>query len=1181
MAITYTGTNKKIAENILSKGGNVVSPETEKKTGMFSTATTATKTTPTTTTPQVGADKWGANAEKVVVPTVDKTQGMYSDASTIAEQSKGLTYKYMSEEVPEGAKKSPYQSQQEAFTKMMEEQATTVNALSEQYKSSFSKLQTMLGEQTGMFEEQLKKYQAAMKGGQVDITNPTFQEEMRLAVENGQTDFSSIFDRYRQSGNTPNEIQELMNLGQQAVGLGLDPQRAQEAIQSASERGVPAQSIKDYFNEQIKNPSKPQAVEGEQAPQTEKDISFETPISSDNLNPPTEDVKTTKEKVVGAMESINQMTPSSLEGALSSANVNLVDMTSPEGIATMLLQQGLDYAEDDSIKNWLLNQADVAQSSYESALASYQYSLGEIDKAIMGDEFTPMTSTGLTAKVYAQSKEMGLESIEAEKQYRSEQYNIWRQQEGEKRGRLEGYLKAKLVAMGAEDSSAGLSMMALQVNAADLRIQQAESEYNYGLSQLNMQSREIMMSFSNNIAGLIMQADSQKSEAMSAYQSSISDIEKQLIADDREKNKLRMETLSKYQDQMYKIDQDRKAQEWKEKEFAYKQIRDTVDDAYKLSGLSGTIYGVDENGNVFDSGIPTFEASKWEQSNLMDQMRFQHTVENDAFNQAMKMLETYGSSASGLVEQALGMPEGTLSQYQTLEEQKNATENWFSSLSLSAGTSGVNNPIASAYDEGYQPSKMFKGMGLQCGEFIHKFMDINSMGNSLGEKKRNFMNRDKSYIPKVGDAGLTSEHPTYGHVFMINEVDLKNRKFKITEANYAGAGVVTNDRWMSFDDPKLIGYHTGNLKKEYATQLQNYNSYGTEIESKLKEASKVLEGMAGKDKSMLGGVFATIGAVMGKTGDEMNPIMSLSNKMISDSVDILASDNPFITDTQKTDTAQSFLDGLDPMQASLIKLYNDQDPTALAIVKDMTDSDRKLFNQMSLMYKMSLPTVNENKSAEELAKSIMDPASGATLKDLTPTKKAEVLPILTKMKNEALKSGDLFGVMSSSAGGSQLTQTTFDSLSKGFAVIDQLSQLSGDIAEGSNSGPLLGQLAKRNPFDTKAQKIQAELISITPTLARGVYGEVGVLTDADVKLYQNTLPNLTQTQDVQQAVLALTLRTVKNSLTKKVELAARSGYDVSGLTPMMRDLNFQIQTIEEGLGISQNSDGLEELINQY
>jgi hypothetical protein len=65
-----------------------------------------------------------------------------------------------------------------------------------------------------------------------------------------------------------------------------------------------------------------------------------------------------------------------------------------------------------------------------------------------------------------------------------------------------------------------------------------------------------------------------------------------------------------------------------------------------------------------------------------------------------------------------------------------------------------------------------------------------------------------------------------------------------------------------------------------------------------------------------------------------------------------------------------------------------------------------------------------------------------------------------------------------------------------------------------------------NPYDTDAQTLKAQLQSLIPNLARGVYGEVGVLTDNDIKNYAQTIPNLTQTEDVQKAILAMTLDTL-------------------------------------------------------
>jgi hypothetical protein len=65
-----------------------------------------------------------------------------------------------------------------------------------------------------------------------------------------------------------------------------------------------------------------------------------------------------------------------------------------------------------------------------------------------------------------------------------------------------------------------------------------------------------------------------------------------------------------------------------------------------------------------------------------------------------------------------------------------------------------------------------------------------------------------------------------------------------------------------------------------------------------------------------------------------------------------------------------------------------------------------------------------------------------------------------------------------------------------------------------------------NPYDTDAQTLKAQLQSLIPNLARGVYGEVGVLTDNDIHLYSQTVPNLKGTEDVNKAILAMTLQTV-------------------------------------------------------
>lgn len=218
-------------------------------------------------------------------------------------------------------------------------------------------------------------------------------------------------------------------------------------------------------------------------------------------------------------------------------------------------------------------------------------------------------------------------------------------------------------------------------------------------------------------------------------------------------------------------------------------------------------------------------------------------------------------------------------------------------------------------------------------------------------------------------------------------------------------------------------------------------------------------------------------------------------------------------------------------------------------------------------------------ASQKLAEAIMDPTSNATLKDLTPTQKEQVLPLLNDLKNAALADGDSRGVMAASAGGSQPSDSFINAMTKANTVVTQVGLLSDKMLEselihadeGNDSvldlSPLSGWLAKKNPWNTDAQEIKAILTGTVPNLARGVFGEVGVLTDHDIKLYMGTLPNLTQTADVKKAVTALTLKVVQDSIEAAIDLQAAGGRDMSGYTRFYDKVDAQIAQIEFELGI--------------
>jgi len=167
--------------------------------------------------------------------------------------------------------------------------------------------------------------------------------------------------------------------------------------------------------------------------------------------------------------------------------------------------------------------------------------------------------------------------------------------------------------------------------------------------------------------------------------------------------------------------------------------------------------------------------------------------------------------------------------------------------------------------------------------------------------------------------------------------------------------------------------------------------------------------------------------------------------------------------------------------------------------------------------------------------------------------------------------------MANSAGGKPLAVTDTQAFEKGLGVLGQLGLLQENI-KGTKTGPIMGTFRGANPWDTNAQTIKAQLNAIVPNLARGVYGEVGVLTDNDIKTYSKTLPNLTSTEAVRTAVLGITVDLVGKSLKRKLQVNEANGKDVSGFidlyTEMQNTRDSIFQTIPGYKGANADPLGL-------
>ncbi len=132
--------------------------------------------------------------------------------------------------------------------------------------------------------------------------------------------------------------------------------------------------------------------------------------------------------------------------------------------------------------------------------------------------------------------------------------------------------------------------------------------------------------------------------------------------------------------------------------------------------------------------------------------------------------------------------------------------------------------------------------------------------------------------------------------------------------------------------------------------------------------------------------------------------------------------------------------------------------------------------------------------------------------------------------------------------GKPMTSTEVEKISQLDSVAYSLDLLQQKLDEipATDRGPIAGRIDKANPYNVKAQEIQNIITSITPGLARGVFGEVGVLTDSDMARYSGLLPNPAIPKDLADKNMANLREKLADSKIKQIETMRKAGMDVGG-----------------------------------
>lgn len=516
---------------------------------------------------------------------------------------------------------------------------------------------------------------------------------------------------------------------------------------------------------------------------------------------------------------------------------------------------------------------------------------------------------------------------------------------------------------------------------------------------------------------------------------------------------------------------------------------------------------------------------------------------------------------------------------------------------------GVKVPIKSKYDydvtpdgglsfEKSAPAGKCIGKRSQCGEFVNDVINGGPglMGDTFESKKAKVNSKfavpGSAFVEKIG--GVT------GHTGIV-EKTYDDGSFDIRESNYVrdekGRPLIStahiavgSARWKTIVESggfyvpgasQSKDVETGGVQKMPVEQAQNglLKKYAAAFASGEYEIDELKAmGMSPSDIKMV----TSLAFSMPKAGMDSVQIQNFAQQVANNKLSISDLKNMGLNENQlqQISLASSSMGGGEGNSARTTAEIILGSGGAMTVLNLPIEERAAVQAQINELQKNPAYKASTDSFASKAAQAIFSGNSTLTLNQLPQKTRVDVETELGKMRSEALKAGDIYGAMRASAGGGQVSDTAAQKFEKTANVIDQLQGLTSVLkdkkalkAVGVDSSPFWGWVQGKNPWSKEGQEISAQLQAIVPNLARGVYGEVGVLTDKDIELYRKTLPNLKQPEDIQKSITTLTLRSLRNSLENQIKIQSGLGNDLSGLVPFYSQIDETVRQMENDLGI--------------
>ncbi len=120
---------------------------------------------------------------------------------------------------------------------------------------------------------------------------------------------------------------------------------------------------------------------------------------------------------------------------------------------------------------------------------------------------------------------------------------------------------------------------------------------------------------------------------------------------------------------------------------------------------------------------------------------------------------------------------------------------------------------------------------------------------------------------------------------------------------------------------------------------------------------------------------------------------------------------------------------------------------------------------------------------------------------------------------------------------------------------NQIQRLHSAMADLTLVGPIAGKLRNLNPYDERVVRVKNMITQTVPGLARGIFHEVGVLTDDDVARYTRTLENPDLTIGEAQNAYNELMKTIDTNIQTKLKVWDANNKRTAGYKAIFVDAN--------------------------